>query len=177
MKHPIVLLLVVSSLLAACTSEKEKLSKAIAAKEKELLADSVRSVDRVKAKEMIALYRQYAEKYKDDTLSNEYIFRAADISNGIGEYREAIALYKTVADRPEFRKHAVALFLQGFIYENQLTDYFQARTIYQKFLDKYPDHPLANDVRYSMENLGKSPEELIKAFEKKQVSPDSVATR
>lgn len=124
---------------------------------------------------MINLYKEYAEKYKEDTISSEYIFKAADILNGIGEYREAIVLYKLVAGKPDFRKNAVALFLQGFIYENALKDYFQARTVYEEFLKKYPDHPLSDDVNYSIQNLGKSPEELIRAFEEKQALTDSIA--
>jgi len=169
-------LLIPCLLLAACTSEKDKLRKSITQKEKELMVDTVRSVDRIKAKEMITLYTQYAEKYKDDTLSNEYVFKAADISNGIGEFRQAITLYKTAASDPGFRKAAVALFLQGFIYENQLGDYFEARKIYEQFLEKYPDHALTDDVNYSVQNLGKSPEELIRQFEA-NTAPDTVAAR
>ena len=177
MKQLIPLILLTGFLFSSCSSEKQKLAKAIANKEQELAADSLKPADINKAKEMIALYKQYAEKFKDDTLSNEYIFKAADISNGIGQSREAIALYAQVSGKQNFRKQAVALFLQGFIYENQLQDYFQARRIYQEFLDRYPGHPLTNDVTYSLNNLGKSPEELIKEFENKQLAGDSMAVK
>src|SRR5436189_51433 len=130
--------LLVITLLAACTSEKQKLVNAIQQKEKELIADSLRAIDTKKAKEMIELYKTYASKYATDTISSEYLFKAADISNGIGEYHQAIDLYKIVSGKREFRKKAVALFLQGFIYENQLKDYFQARKIYEEFLKQYP---------------------------------------
>ncbi len=168
--------LLVISLIAACTSEKQKLTNAIDAKEKELMADSLQAIDTKKAKEMIALYKSYAEKYATDTISYDYLFKAADISNGIGEYKEAIGLYKTVSEKRDFRKKAVALFLQGFIYENQLKDYFQARKVYEEFLKEYPDHVLTDDVNYSLQNLGKSPEELIREFEK-QASNDTLATK
>lgn len=175
MKKNIPYFLLLFSLLIACKSEKEKLKQAIDSKEKELLADSVTSIDRKKASEMIDLYKQYAEKYTEDTMSYEYTFKAADIANGIGEYRKAIDLYKQVAAKNNFRKNAVAFFLQGFIYENQLKDYFQARIIYEDFLKKYPDHPLTDDVTYSLQNLGKTPEELIKEFESKNAEADSLA--
>lgn len=175
MKNYHILILFVCIFLASCMNEKDKMIHAVQAKEKELMSDSLKSIDRKKAIEMIDLYTQYAEKYPDDTNGYEYIFKAADISNGIGQYQQAINLYKEVSSNQAFRKRAVALFLQGFIYENQLRDYFKAREIYEKFLEFYPEHALADDVRYSLQNLGKTPEELIKEFEKKQQVSDSLS--
>jgi inosine/xanthosine triphosphate pyrophosphatase family protein len=40
--------------------------------------------------------------------------------------------------------------------------------IYELFLQKYPDNDFADDARISIENLGKTPEELIKQFEEQQ---------
>lgn len=176
-KNKINLLIIFSVLIFGCTSEKQKLINTISLKEKELIADSLQAIDRKKAKEMIDLYKQFGEKYQTDSNANEFIFKAADIANGIGEYREAIAMYKQVSTQENFRKKAVALFLQGFIFENQLKDYFQARSIYEDFLKRYPDHALADDVNYSLQNLGKTPEELIKEFENNLGKNDSLAAK
>ncbi len=156
---------------AACKSEKEKLTETISKTEKELIDDSSQQVNRKKAEEMIGLYKEYAARFADDTVSAEYLFRAGDISNGIGQYKEAIEYYGRSSENEKFSKHAVAFFLMGFIYETQLNDMVNSKRIYEEFLRKYPDHPLTSDVKFSLDNLGKSPEELIKMFEKNDSIP------
>jgi tetratricopeptide (TPR) repeat protein len=157
--------------IVSCRSEKEKLTENIKKNEKELSNDSTQVVNRKKAEEMINLYKEYAERYKEDTTSAEYLFRAGDISNGIGDYKKAIELYAKCTEYNNYSKQPIALFLQGFIYETQLGDMVNAKRIYELFLQKYPDNKLANDVRFSLDNLGKSPEDLIKMFEQR----DSIA--
>jgi tetratricopeptide (TPR) repeat protein len=157
--------ILIMAAFASCKSEKERLSDKINQGEKEMMNDSSQSVNRQKAQEMINLYAEYAEKFKEDTLSAEYLFRAGDISNGIGKYKDAIGFYKKCSEIPAFSKQPVAFFLQGFIYETQLNDLQNAKRIYEEFLQKYPNHKLASDVNFSLANLGKSPEELIKMFE------------
>jgi TolA-binding protein len=60
------------------------------------------------------------------------------------------------------------MFLKAFVYEDQLHDLNKAKKYYEEFLEKYPDSDFADDARISLQNLGKSPEELIKEFEEKQ---------
>jgi len=43
-----------------------------------------------------------------------------------------------------------------------------AKKIYQKFIDMYPKHPLADDAAVSLQNMGKSIEELIESWEAKE---------
>lgn len=161
----IILVFIIAAAFASCKSEKEKLTEKIKQNEKEMLNDSSQAVNRKKAMEMINLYKEYAEKFKDDTLAAEYLFRAGDVSNGIGQYRQAIDFYKQCSEINSYIKQPVAFFLQGFIYETQLNDMQNAKRIYEEFLQKYPNHKLATDVNFSLANLGKSPEELVKMFE------------
>ena len=51
------------------------------------------------------------------------------------------------------------------MYENNLGDLNAAKSIYEQFLEKYPDDEFADDAAVSIKNLGKTPEELIKEFE------------
>ena len=159
-------IIILFAVITGCKSGKEKLVEKITESEKNLLKDSSAVVDRKKGQEIINLYQEYALQYKDDTLSAEYLFRAAEISNGIGQYKNAIELYRKSSTYNSYSKQPIALFLQGFIYENQLQDYANARKVYEEFLQKYPNHKLAADVNFSIANLGKSPEELVKMFEK-----------
>lgn len=55
-----------------------------------------------------------------------------------------------------------ALFMVGFIQANELNEIESAKNIYTKFLEKYPENELAPSAKAELENLGKSPEEIIK---------------
>lgn len=166
------LIAIVISVVVSCKSEQQKFTDRITQSEKELFSDSSQTVDHKKAEQMISLYKEYADKFKDDTLAAEYLFRAGDVSNGIGKYRDAVELYGKCSRINNYSKQAVAFFLQGFIYETQLGDTTNAKRYYEEFLVRYPNHKLAEDVKFSLANLGKSPEELVKMFEEK----DSLAT-
>lgn len=69
---------------------------------------------------------------------------------------------------PDYSKVAYCLFLQAFIYENQMQQLETAKKLYQEFILKYPEHPLADDAQVSLDNMGKSIEELIEAWEKQE---------
>ena len=125
--------------------------------------------DKAKAQALVAAYEDFYKEHPDDPKSAEFLFRAGDLSKGLREANKAVALYKIVnEDFPEYEKSPLALFLQGFIYENDLGDYANAKVIYESFLEKYPDHEMAKDAKFSLQNLGKSPEELLKEFQLKE---------
>jgi TolA-binding protein len=102
------------------------------------------------------------------------LFKAGDFSMGLEKSEQAIMYFdQIIANYPAFEKLPYCLFLKGFIYENQMGNMDQAKEVYLEFLNKYPDHEMAESARFSIKNLGKSPEELIKEFEKNQQT-DSV---
>jgi len=154
--------------ITACSSPQKKLSDEIEAKEKSLYGDSTMVPDAGKAKEVITLYVKYADEFPEDTASASYLFKAGDVSSKINETQQAIEIFgRLIQKYPEHSNAPFALFLQGFIYENQVGDPAKARPYYESFLKKYPDHPIASDVSFSLENLGKTPEQLIQEFESK----------
>ncbi len=79
------------------------------------------------------------------------------------DYSEATKLLdKLVTNYPDSKAAPYGLFLNGFIFENNEYDLAKAKTRYELFLQKYPNHKLANSVKSSLKNLGKSPEDIIK---------------
>ncbi|MBR9831159.1 tetratricopeptide repeat protein [Acidiluteibacter ferrifornacis] len=127
------------------------------------------SMDITNANLLIEGYVKYANEYPEDSESATFVFKAAEVSLGLNQGTTALALYtKVYEDYPEFEKRPYSLFLQAFINENNLGKLEEARVIYEKFIADYPDHPMADDAQYSLDNLGKSPDELIKEFEAKQ---------
>jgi outer membrane protein assembly factor BamD (BamD/ComL family) len=165
-------------LLASCGSESQKALDAIRQAESQLYPDSTMMPDVEKARNIITLYSDYAVKYPTDSLSPGFLFKAGDISSKINETAKAIEYFGTLTSTyPDHPNASYALFLQGFIYENQVGDPAKAKPYYEQFLSKYPDHQLAQDVAFSLENLGKTPEELIREFESRQQSDSAVATQ
>lgn len=161
-----------------CGQREVKLRTAIEEAEKQLFESPDPGADTAKAGSMIKLYLSYIEAYPADTNSPDYLFRAADLAAKTNNIHSAIQLYeKLVREYPNCRHTPLSVFLQGFIYENQANDPLKARPYYEKFLASYPDHALAADVAFSLENLGKTPEELIRLFETQQtVAGDSSLT-
>jgi tetratricopeptide (TPR) repeat protein len=168
MKNIIILIFATATFLFSCKPSKEKLLQNIRQSETELFQHNRGEIsfDSVKAKKLIADYESYAASYKDDTLASEYLFRAADLYRSLRKPENSLALYdRIINDFSSSSRAPYSLFLKGFLYENELDDLTKAKEMYESFLEKYPHHQLADDVRFSLRNLGKSPEELIKLFE------------
>lgn len=152
----------------ACQSPKEKALVNIKALEAN---DSVFSPEQIeKTKEA---YVDFATKYPDDELAPEFLFKAGQRCNVGADHYKAIELFQQVIDK--YPKHKIAeeaLFLQAYVYENSLKDYTKAKAAYTKFLELYPKSDLAEDAKYSIENLGKTPEQIFAEFE----NSDSLAS-
>jgi outer membrane protein assembly factor BamD (BamD/ComL family) len=154
--------------LSACQSQRNKSLEAIKQLETELKANSNKPVSAELATKMIDAYLFFADNFPQDSLASEYLFKAGDVASGTHQSTRAVELFTKVYEKyPDSKRGPYALFLKGFVYETQLSDFFKARQAYETFVARYPAHPLANDVKFSLENLGKSDEELIKGFEDK----------
>jgi TolA-binding protein len=161
--------------ICSCKPGKEKLVESISANEQKLFNDSTKMLNDSTATEVLKEYKEFAEKYPDDTLAPAYLFKAGDLSNGMRRYKEAIDLFAQFLKKyPDHRKASVSLFMQAFIYDNNLRDVEKAKMLYSEFLQKHPDHPLAASAKASLQqlNMGLTDEQLIKLFEAKQ---DSIA--
>lgn len=133
--------------------------------------------DQKKAKTVIDAYHTYADNFADDAKTPEYLFKAAEVHRSLKEYGKAVEIYKQIFEKyPAYEKAPQSLFLLGFSYENDVKNIEEAKKVYQQFLDKFPTHELADDVQFSMSNLGKSPEEIIKEFEAKLKGGTAPAT-
>ena len=171
-KFGVLTLLIV--LFTACGPTKDNASEKISELEKQLFSNTNSSVNKIEADELIVYYLEFAEKFPEDSLVPDYLFKAADISMNILESSNAIDIYNEIIDNyPDYKKAPECLFLKGFVYENNLHDLVNARKYYSEFVKKYPNNDFADDAQMSLKNLGKSPEELIKEFEDKMKQGDN----
>lgn len=86
------------------------------------------------------------------------------------KYNEAVAaLDRVQQEYPNARQSSTALFMQGFIYNNLLHNYQFANQKYELYLQKYAEvNPqLSRDIRIELQNIGKSPEEILKELQEK----------
>jgi outer membrane protein assembly factor BamD (BamD/ComL family) len=169
MKHlPLILLI---AFLAACSNSKEQLQKNITTAETELFGNDkgAFTFDEKLVAKTIEAYEAFVKAYPEDSMSAEYLFKQADLYRSLKDGNKAIKNYNRIIDKyPTYTKTPYCVFLKGFIYENELNNITKAKEAYQYFLDTYPSHELADDVQFSLKNLGKSPEEIIKEIEEQQ---------
>lgn len=155
-------------LFGACNPKQTKVRNAIDTKEKALMEQAKKgNIDTTALSGLLKDYETYAEKYPDDTIGAVYLFKAADFYRYLHKPLRSVELYKKIYENyPTVTKRPYALFLQGFIYENEAGNIHAAKALYEKFLKEYPGHPMVKDVQTTLANLGKSPEELIAEFER-----------
>ncbi len=147
----------------ACTSPKEKQLRHIQALEGNDSTFSPQAIEELKN-----AYLNFANKYPDDDLASEYIYKAAQRCNVMAQHQQALDLFQRVIEAyPKSRVREEALFLKGYIYENSLNNLEKARECYMAFIASYPNSELAEDAKLAVRNLGKTPEEILQSFTEK----------
>ncbi len=159
-------LILLGLIIASCSSPQQRMKSAIAEQEKEFFASQPGETKL--AGVLIDSYIDYVDNYPSDKDAPGFLFKAADIAMNMNRSQQAIKLFqRIIKEYPDYDKVPQCLFLQGYVYENNLGNLQKAKEIYQEFLDKYPNDEFADDAQVSIQNLGKSPEQLIKEFEEK----------
>jgi len=129
---------------------------------------SAQQVDYQLGSAMVVAYINFVNHNQKDPEVVEMLFKAADVSMNLKQSKKAIELFAKVHDEyPPSERTAMALFLQAFIYETQVKDLAKAHELYNQVAAENPGTKLASDAEASIKLLGKSDEELIKEFEKK----------
>ncbi len=168
MKNVFGKLVVVSFLVvifSACQNPRNQAVSQIEVLESELFSEN-EMIDRDKVGVLIDAYVGFVETYPADSLSPAYLFKAGDMAMNTNRSVQAIQLYTRIIDEyPDYSKVPEAMFLLGYVYENNLGRLDKAKEIYERFLALYPDNDFADDAQISLMYLGKSPEELIEIFQ------------
>lgn len=164
-KTPVVILSLMI-LFFACTESRNKQHKKILMLENTLQD----SYDTLKMAKLVESYDNYVNDFPADSLASVYVFRAAEMNRVLGKGTEALSDYHLLIKKyPESVYVPEAYFFIAVVYENVLYDFTKASVSYREFMDKFPEHTLVKDAKLSLEYLGKSPEEIIKMFESRQL--------
>jgi|GEM_PF-1352270 len=113
----------------------------------------------------IKAYSDFIALYPKDSLTPEYLLRAADLSRGTGNYQQAaIYLEQIMENHKGYPRYADACLMAALNYDDHLehtkdgTE--RARIIYQYLIDKYPNTTYAENAKVLIQYLGK-PDSLM----------------
>ncbi|MEO1513798.1 MAG: tetratricopeptide repeat protein [Bacteroidota bacterium] len=133
------------------------------------LKKSETNIDKVSAMELIAKSEAFASGFASDPKAPFMLFRAADVARGIGVHDLAIQHWETIYNKyPEYERRPEARFMIAYTYENDLKNIEKAKANYNAFLENHPEHKMADQVRQILTVIDKSPEELVREFQKNQ---------
>jgi len=131
MKNIIFLLIIITITISACNTNhtqnnltsRDSAIMNIQNLEHRLYGDSVQVIKRGVAMETIIAYAKFAHNFPEDSLSPEFLFKAAEIARALHNGKEAVLYYNMIyTDFPENEKAPTALFLEAFTYENILKE-------------------------------------------------------
>ncbi len=164
---PIILFL----FLYSCQSAQIDMQKQIAELEATLLDEERTYIDSQTASQLITVYIDFAKEFPTDAQSPFYLYKAGELSMNINQGSQAIQYFEQLRKQySEFEKMPEVIFMEAFIYESLLKNEDKAREYYTLFIDRYPNHNLYKDAVATRDNLGKSLDDIIREFEKKNAS-------
>lgn len=161
----IFVLLLLAALMLSC-GEKMSVEKINELESKVFAKDAVLSSENVI--QLVDAYLLFAKQNPNDQQTPDFLFKALDVAVGVNAEgpQKAIDIANVLIEKyPDFEMTPMAMFVKGFVYENMIGDLQNAEMTYRQFIEKYPNSPIVEDVKATLENLGLTPEELIRKFE------------
>jgi len=162
-------LCLLSVVLFSCTSSRDKEASEIRKNLEQVnksFADN--HLDTATARKTVQSIDAFIQKYPQDSLSSKYLFELGMLYQKQRDFDKAISTFdKCYTEYPNSKEASQAVFLQGFLYANVLNNLDKAKEKYQLYLDKYSavDAKMTNDVKLELDNLGKSPDELLEEIQ------------
>ncbi len=137
----------------------------------ELMTEANTNLNKNKIPEAVLLFEEIMEEYPESDKAPEVISQLASIYQNkmlksVSEtesLEKAVSLFRKIYDDyPESSQAPTGLFMSGFVLANELNYYDKATETYNLFLEKYPTHELASSAKEEVENMGLSPEEILR---------------
>jgi TolA-binding protein len=132
--------------------------------------DAVKLQKDGKIKEAIASYDKVAETHPESPLAPKALFEIGKIyqSKSVKEIKPIESLNKAIdyygkifSDYPNSNEAPKALFMKGFIQSYEVRDYPAAKATFNVFIQKYPKNEMVPSAKAEIENMGRSPEEIL----------------
>jgi tetratricopeptide (TPR) repeat protein len=144
------------------TPTSDELALTIDSVEKQLAGVYIENVDTNTSNRIVELYVQYADLFPSDTAAPVYLHKAAQWAESMGRIDDMVQYYNRVIENyPNYSKLDECFYSKGIALDNAGRKE-EARKAYMEFLDEYPDHFLADDIRKAIALLDMSDEMLLK---------------
>jgi len=125
--------------------------------------DDTRAADLLVATELAVMIDPMLPSAPED------LHLAAETARTIRRPEKAVEFFDWLVQYyPEHPRGVTALFLKGFVIDNDLKDFTRAGEVYKEFLARHPNHEFAESAQFMLDNLGKSDDELLRELEAKQ---------
>lgn len=126
------------------------------------------TLDEAKAKKMVSLYESYYQYYHRYPETPDFLFKAGEITENINQPYRSINFYTHCYEEyPQFKYSAECLFRMANLYDYKLSNYVKAKALYEEVKVQFPNTQIARDADAAIQLMGKSDQQLIKEFEKK----------
>jgi TolA-binding protein len=130
--------------------------------------DGANRYDSNVANDFIAICEVHGLFLPADPRSPDMLYEAARTAGYIRSFPKAVELYEWVYKHyPDYDKSSQALFMMAFTYDNEMRNVERAKSLYEEFLQKYPNDDFADDAQMLLQNLGKSEDEVLQELQKK----------
>lgn len=125
-------------------------------------------INKVSAQKYVDACEAFAIGFPNDEMAPEYLYRSAEMARTLKTYPKALSIFDWIESKyPNFEKTPTIVFLKGFMLENELNNKEAARKVYEGFMKKYPNNDLTDDVKFLLDNIDKSDEEIMKMIDEK----------
>ena len=166
MKKSIITIIAATLALAACNPKEptlDELARDIDSIEKPLMqAAQMESLDTAQGNKLLNMYIQFADAFPTDSLAPTYLHRAAQVACGMDLIDDMTTYYDRVIDNyPDYARLDECYYEKGIALDNAGRK-DEARKAYEVFLEEYPDHFLAEDIRKTLSLLDMTDEMLFK---------------
>lgn len=116
-----------------------------------------------KASELSILLQEFVDTYPDHSFAPEALMlHAMLLAELLDEFEKAARQFYLLHSKyPGNPLSEQALFLAGYTMAEMVGDADRAGGYYREFMDCYPDSELAGSVAFELQNLGRSPEDIL----------------
>ena len=163
MKFSFLTLLFIALVFAGCSKKSDEyyMEQARSAAEKNNIPEAV------------IAYQNLLNEYPESSKAPTAIFQLAtlyqnkmingDSLTDTQSLEKAATMFRSIYDKyPESNLAPKALFMSGFVQANNLKQYPEATNTFNLFLQKFPNNELASSAHEELNNMGLTPEQIIK---------------
>lgn len=160
MRRNLILFSLLAFLFSFCSSVNDK----------ELFDKAQKDLSENKYQEAVAGFEKLADEVPRSDFAPQALFECAKIYHmelieNISKeesLKKAVEYYKRIYEGyPDFKESPSSMMMSGFILANELNQAEPAKKIYEEFLMKYPESPLAGSVKLELESIGLTPDEIL----------------